>query len=61
MTNKKIFVYKFISLIDAFYENKNILSISTEVELNNIYVGKITPLKLKEQSLDLKKWVRILI
>ena len=37
---QKDFVYKFISLIDAFYENKNILSISTEVELNNIYVGK---------------------
>ena len=35
--NESDFIYRFISLIDAFYENKNILSISTRVELDKIY------------------------
>ena len=38
--NLKDFIHRFISLIDAFYENKNILSISTRVELDDLYCGK---------------------
>ena len=52
---QKDFVYKFISLIDAFYENKNILSISTEVELNNIYVGKNYAFEIKRTISRLKE------
>ena len=48
-------VYKFILLVDAFYENKNILSISTTVELNNIYVGKSWAFEFKRTISRLKE------
>ena len=34
--NNKNFVYRFISFIDAFYENKVVLSLSSNVQLNKI-------------------------
>ena len=52
---QKDFVYKFILLVDAFYENKNILSISTTVELNNIYVGKSWAFEFKRTISRLKE------
>ena len=38
--NSKNLLTRFISFIDVLYENKNILSISTNVELDKMYVGK---------------------
>ena len=50
---------RFIHFVDVYYENKNILSISTEVELDKLYAGKEMYLILKELFPDLKKWVLI--
>ena len=47
--------HRFVSLIDAFYENKNILSISTRVELDNIYCGKKNIVELKRTISRLKE------
>ena len=47
--------HRFVSLIDAFYENKNILSISTKVELDNIYCGKKNIVELKRTISRLKE------
>ncbi len=38
--NSKNLLTRFISFIDVVYENNNILSISTNVELDKLYVGK---------------------
>ncbi|MEE2695358.1 MAG: cell division protein ZapE [Pseudomonadota bacterium] len=38
--NSKNLLSRFISFVDVIYENKNILSISTNVELDKIYLGK---------------------
>ena len=38
--NSKNIITRFISFIDVLYENKNILSISTNVGLDEIYTGK---------------------
>ena len=38
--NSKNLISRFISFIDVLYENKNILSISTNVELIELYSGK---------------------
>lgn len=35
----KNFLTRFISFVDVLYENKNILSISTDVELEKLYLG----------------------
>ncbi len=51
----KDFSHRFVSLIDAFYENKNILSISTRVELDNIYCGKKNVVELKRTISRLKE------
>ncbi len=53
--NESDFIYRFISLIDAFYENKNILSISTRVELDKIYLGKSSSFELKRTISRLKE------
>mgnify|MGYP001188247499 FL=1 len=53
--NLKNYIHRFISLIDAFYENKNILSISTRVELDNIYCGKKNIVELKRTISRLKE------
>lgn len=37
--NKKNIIARFISFIDVLYENKKILSISSNVELDKIYIG----------------------
>ena len=47
--------HRFVSLIDAFYENKNILSISTRVELDNMYCGKQNIVELKRTISRLKE------
>ncbi|MAI29972.1 MAG: hypothetical protein CMP38_07175 [Rickettsiales bacterium] len=51
----KDYSHRFVSLIDAFYENKNILSISTRVELDNIYCGKQNTIELKRTISRLKE------
>ena len=53
--NLKNYIHRFISLIDAFYENKNILSISTRVRLDNIYTGKLNAVELKRTISRLKE------
>ena len=53
--NFKDSTHRFVSLIDAFYENKNILSISTRVELDNIYCGKKNIVELKRTISRLKE------
>ena len=53
--NEKDYIYRFISLIDAFYENKNILSISTRVKLDNLYCGKKKIFELKRTLSRLKE------
>ena len=53
--NLKDYIHRFISLIDAFYENKNILSISTRVELDDIYSGKKNAVELKRTISRLKE------
>ncbi len=57
--NSKNLVARFISFIDVFYENKNILSISSNVELDKLYVGntnfeefKRTISRLREMGSD---------
>ncbi len=53
--NLKDYIHRFISLIDAFYENKNILSISTRVELDKIYCGKQNIVELTRTISRLKE------
>ena len=43
----KIILYRFISFIDAFYENKVVLSLSSNVQLNKIYLGKTNAFEFK--------------
>lgn len=38
--DSKNFLTRFISFIDVLYENKNILSIATNIELEKLYIGK---------------------
>ena len=51
----KDYIHRFISLIDAFYENKNILSISTRVELDKYILGKQNAVELKRTISRLKE------
>ena len=51
----KDYSHRFVSLIDAFYENKNILSISTRVELDNMYCGKQNIVEFKRTISRLKE------
>ena len=36
--NNKNYLYRFISFIDALYENKVVLSLSSDVQLNQLYL-----------------------
>ena len=45
--NNKNFLYRFISFIDALYENKVVLSLSSDVQLNQLYLGKINAFEFK--------------
>ena len=45
--NNKNFVYRFISFIDALYENKVVLSLSSDVELKELYLGKTNVFEFK--------------
>ncbi len=45
--DSKNLIARFISFVDAMYENKNILSLSTRVQLNDIYVGKTNLMEFK--------------
>ena len=47
-------IYRFISFIDALYENNNVLSIS-RVELENIYNGKSNSFEFKRTLSRLKE------
>ena len=53
--NLNNYIHRFISLIDAFYENKNILSISTKVELEKLYLGKSNSFEFKRTISRLKE------
>ena len=46
---------RFIFFIDVLYENKNILSLSSEMELDKVKLKILILLILKEQFLDSKK------
>ena len=45
--NNKNYLYRFISFIDALYENKVVLSLSSNVQLNKIYLGKTNAFEFK--------------
>ena len=44
--NKK-HLYRFISFIDALYENKVVLSLSSDVQLKKLYLGKTNAFEFK--------------
>ena len=46
---------RFIHFVDVYYENKNILSISTEVELDKLYAGKRNVFDFKRTISRLKE------
>ena len=45
--NNKNFLYRFIMFIDALYENKVVLSLSSDVELGKLYLGKTNAFEFK--------------
>ena len=51
----KNLVARFIFFIDVIYENKNILSISTDVELEKIYLGRTNSFEFKRTVSRLKE------
>ena len=53
--NSKNLLARFISFVDVVYENKNILSISTHVELENLYIGKTNSHEFKRTISRLKE------
>ena len=53
--SSKDLLYRFISFIDAIYDNKNILSISTKVELEQLYLGKSNSFEFKRTISRLKE------
>ena len=53
--NSKNLLTRFISFIDVVYENKNILSISSNVELDELYVGKTNAYEFKRTLSRLKE------
>ena len=48
-------ISRFIHFVDVYYENKNILSISTEVELDKLYAGKRNVFDFKRTISRLKE------
>ncbi len=53
--SSKNILARFISFIDVLYENKNILSISTNVELDKLYNGKTNSFEFKRTISRLKE------
>ena len=53
--DSKDILYRFISFVDAIYDNKNILSISTKVELEQLYLGKSNSFEFKRTISRLKE------
>ncbi len=53
--NSKNLLSRFISFVDVLYENKNILSISSNVELNELYCGKTNANEFKRTISRLKE------
>ena len=53
--SKKNILARFISFIDVLYENKNILSISSNVELDEIYIGNTNFSEFKRTISRLKE------
>ena len=53
--NSKNLLARFISFVDVVYENKNILSISSHVELENLYIGKTNSHEFKRTISRLKE------
>ena len=53
--NKKNIIARFISFIDVLYENKNILSISSNVELDELYIGNTNYSEFKRTISRLKE------
>ena len=45
--NNKKHLYRFIMFIDALYENKVVLSLSSNVELDKLYLGKSNAFEFK--------------
>ena len=48
--NNKKFLYRFIMFIDALYENKVVLSLSSDVELGKLYCRKTNAYEFKNSS-----------
>mgnify|MGYP001306076333 FL=1 len=53
--NKKNILARFISFIDVLYENKNILSISSNVGLDELYIGNTNSSEFKRTISRLKE------
>ena len=53
--DSKDVLLRFISFVDVIYDNKNILSISSKVELNKLYIGKSFKFEFKRTISRLKE------
>ena len=53
--NSKNLLTRFISFIDVVYENKNILSVSSNVELDQLYIGKTNSYEFRRTTSRLKE------
>ena len=53
--NSEDLISRFISFIDVLYENKNILSLSTKVKLDKLYIGEKKVLEFKRTISRLKE------
>ena len=53
--SKKNILARFISFIDVLYENKNILSISSNVGLDELYIGNTNSSEFKRTVSRLKE------
>ena len=53
--SKKNILARFISFIDVLYENKNILSISSNVGLDELYIGNTNSSEFKRTISRLKE------
>ena len=53
--NSKNLLTRFISFIDVVYENKNVLSVSSNVELDQLYIGKTNSYEFRRTTSRLKE------
>ena len=53
--NSKNLLTRFISFIDVVYENKNVLSVSSNVELDQLYIGKTNSYEFRRTISRLKE------